>query len=83
MTTHHDFIRAWVHVGPTPYFGHNPAARRKGSKGPYGVRRKTAKCERYRAEGRRERNAVRALRRHVRLHPSDTSAVSALARLGG
>ena len=82
MLTHHEFIRAWVHIGPTHHFGHNPAARRKGSSGPHGTRRKTAKCVRYRAEDRRGRNAARKLRRHVRLHPGDASAVSALVRLG-
>ena len=35
------------------------------------------KCRRYRAEGRRERNLARKLRRHVRVFPDDVQAFEA------
>ena len=40
--------------------------------------RNRANCERYRREGRREKNKVRKLRNYVRRNPNDTQARSAL-----
>ena len=44
MGTHYEFIREWVYLGPTPYFGHS-IGKGKSKKGPHGVRRKTEKCK--------------------------------------
>jgi len=38
-------------------------------------------CERYRREGRREKNKARRLRRHLRHNPQDRTARFALKRL--
>jgi hypothetical protein len=74
MSTHHEFIRKWVYLGPTPYFGHvkkTPPKKKPGRSGPYGTRRKTEKCKRYKVEGRREKNKERKLRKHCKRHPND------------
>ncbi len=50
----------------------NGGTRRK--KGNRKHDRNRAKCVRYRDEGRKERNALRRLRRHIHSHPADVSA---------
>jgi hypothetical protein len=43
--------------------------------------RNKRKCERYRAEGRREKNKAARLRRHMKAHKNDAVAKAALGRL--
>lgn len=44
--------------------------------------RNTKKCDRYEREGRREANKARGLREHLRSHPHDKTAMSAVRRIG-
>ncbi len=56
-----------------------PASKsRKGRK----VGRNVKKCERYRLQGRRERNQLRKVSRHLRGHPNDGQALAWLTAKG-
>lgn len=76
--------KAWFWSGKSPHWGHNQKANpgpKPGRKKRYG--RNKVKCERYRAEGRRERNKIRRLQRHCRKHGNDAAAAQRLTELGG
>lgn len=45
------------------------------------IGRNKVECARYRAQGRREKNKVRRLARHIREYPQDEAARDALSRL--
>lgn len=53
---------------------------RSGKKGRK-IGRNKVKCDLYRKQGRRERNKLRRLRRHVRRQPNDWEAKSAIETL--
>lgn len=53
---------------------------RKGSKGRK-VGRDIDDCKRYRLSGRREKNKIRKLRRHIESSPNDKIAAKALSVL--
>ncbi len=82
--TREEFFAAWFYGGPTPHFGHV----RKGSPSPKPSKggeakkgRNKVKCTRYKTEGRREINARRRLRRHIKRHPGDAAAIAYLSRV--
>lgn len=52
------------------------AAHNKG-KNNRKIGRNAAKCARYSAEGRREKNKARKILRHLKRHPNDMNAVVA------
>lgn len=52
-----------------------------GGKGTKKYGKKAASCERYRTEGRREKNKARKLRRHIKRYSQDKQAETALNRL--
>ena len=55
----------------------------RGSKGCRKTGRNAASCVRYRNEGRRERNKLRRLERHVKNFPWDNQAWNVLAKMKG
>ena len=45
------------------------------------IGRNRIECERYRAQGRREKNKRRKLRKHIREYPGDLAAQKALEKI--
>lgn len=56
----------WFFGGRSRHFGHNPCQRKKGRNGTKKYGRSKVKCERYRREGRRERNKARKVAKAAR-----------------
>ena len=53
----------------------------QGKSGGAKIGRNRIPCERYRAQGRRERNKLRKLRKHVRGYPGDLAAKRCLVAM--